>query len=152
MKARIPRTYDQLSPKEQRAIYSAVYADVSKKAATIVTTMAQELAKSRTVAAIECGLYASFITLVDEFDFGTDASKLAGRQSKLQRFTNGYLETLNGAGDRYDEYMISGLRWQCQQRGIDTDYDFTHIAKQKSLEEIAEEITARIKAGEEGQA
>ena len=136
MNARMPKSYASLSNSEKKAIYSAVYAEVAKKSAQIAIKIADEISKQRTCAAIECGLYSSLITLHDGFNFGSDASKLHGRISKNQRFTDGYFGNIAEAGNRYDEYMISGLRFQLSQRGIEIEDSIMEAPKFKNLNEF----------------
>ena len=150
MKARMPKSYTSLPLGEKRAIYSALYADLAKKSAAIVIKMADEISKQRTVAAVECALYASLITLHDEFNFGADASKLAGRTSRNQRFTDGYMQTIAEAGTKYDEYMIAGLRYQLENRGIYIDDSLMKAPKFKTLNELSDEIVQCLKEEAEG--
>lgn len=143
MNARIPRTFEQLPKSEQRKIYNAVYRDVAHNAAQIVTAMADESAILRTGVAIECGLYAAMISAIDKLGVGTDASRLAGRESRLQRFATGYMETLGEAGERYDECMLEGLRYQLRARGVEVPELEPH-RKMKSIEELEATIREAI--------
>lgn len=135
MNARIRRSYDQLPPSEQQKIYSAVYADVAHKAAKMITAMADEVASIRTCIAIDCGLYAGMLSAIDKLGVGTDSSRLAGRESRLQRFADGYMEFLGAAGERYDEYLLEGLRYQLRARGVEVPELEPH-RKTKSIEEL----------------
>lgn len=147
MKARMPKSYATLPPAEKKAIYAAVCTDVARKAAVIATQLAENEAKRRTALTIECCTNAALIALVDEFHAGTDATKLGKRQSKLQRFADAMHDALIAAGDRYDECMIEGLRWQAQQRGIELDP--ADLSGCKTNEEIFDEIKKELQAPEE---
>lgn len=138
MKARIPISYNSLPPAEKKAIYTAVCTDVAKKAAVIATQLAENEAKRRTALTIECCLNAAMIAAVDELHCGTDMTHMGKRQSKLQRFADAMQDALTEAGERYDEYMIEGLRWQAEQRGIETTP--ADISTCKTNEELIEEI------------
>ena len=146
MKARLPKSYASLPPAEKKAIYAAVCTDVARKAAVIATQLAENEAKRRTALTIECCTNAALIAIVDEFHVGTDATKLGKRQSKLQRFADAMHNVLTEAGDRYDECMIEGLRWQAQQRGIEVDP--ADLSACKTNEELFEEIKKGLQAPE----
>lgn len=142
MNVRLPRTYDQLTPKEKKELYSAIYAAVAKNAAVIVTAMAEEMAKKSTSIAVECGLYAGMLTCHDEFGFGTDVTKLGDRKSRLMTFADGYTEWLTWAGDRYDESLVYGLREKLRERGI--VIDTTELPKTKTINELEDAIKAKL--------
>lgn len=142
MKARLPRSYDQLTPKEKKELYSAVYAAVARNAAVIVTTMAEEMAKKRIAIAVECGLYAGMLTCYDEFGFGSDVSKLGGRKSRLMTFADGYTDWLSWAGDRYDDSIVYGLKEKLRERGV--EIETTELPKTMTISELEDAIKAKL--------
>lgn len=151
MKARMPKTYDQLTTAEKKKLYSAVYADVAHKSAIIVTKLADEIASLRTGVAIDIGCYAGMITAIDKLGVGTDASRLAGRESRLQKFADGYYECLGEAGERYDECLLEGLRYQLRVRGVETP-ELEPYRKPRTIEQLEGEIKKAIQNGEEEKA
>lgn len=152
MNARLPRSFDQLPKSEQRniykSVYTAVYKDVARNAAQIVTKLADESASRQTKIAIECGLYAAMLSAIDTLGVGTDASRLAGRESRLQRFVTGFQSHVVDAGQRYDESIMEGLRYQLRVRGVELPEVEPH-QKLKTIAELEAEISEAIKTEEE---
>ena len=143
MKSRIPKSYELLPLKEKQAIHKAVYAEVAHKSAKVVVALAEELAKKRIGTTIECCHSAALLTLVDDLGFGTDAAKMGKRESRLKRFSDGFLETMNSAGEAYDEYMLAGINYQLHARGVDIETPEIK-SESKTLEEISNEIIAKL--------
>lgn len=115
----------------------------AKEAAKIAVEIGNEMAIARTATAVECCIIAGMITCVDEFNFGTDESKLHGRRSKVRRFSDGVLDTLEHAAGRYDDAMLAGLCYQARQRGIDvSEIDIANAYR--SAEDIEREIIEKL--------
>lgn len=147
MNARIPRSFDQLPKSEQRKIYNAIYKDVAHNAAQIVTKLADESASRQTRIAIECGLYAGMLSAIDTLGVGTDASRLAGRESRLQRYVDGFQNHMADAGERYDESILEGMRYQLRARGVELP-ESEPLQRPKTIAELEAEISEAIKTEE----
>lgn len=145
MNARVPKSYTTLPRKEKELVVKAAYSEAAKNASKIAVEIADKMTSERLAMAIECCIVAGMITLTRDFDFGTDASKLGKRQSKLLRYTDGVLETLSHAAGRYDDAMLAGLHFQAGQLGIDIS-QVKMVDSFKSREAIEREILERLRA------